>query len=299
MERALVTGGTGFIGSHLVHELGRRGVETHVLVRESTPRERLVHLPDRTQVVIDDGTVEGLTVAVEAIGPDVTFHLATHFVAAHTPADVGPLVDANLALPFRLAEALSAEPGLLVNTGTVWQHVDSALYRPKGVYAATKQAAEDLLRGYAELGLLHVSTLTLTDVYGPGDPRPKLLPALLGAARSRETLPAGSGRPYVDLVHVDDVVRAFLAVAEAPARPWSVFGAGSGAPLTVRDLVAVVEEALGTTVPIEWDARPDRPNEMLTPWSPGPPPPGWTPAIPLADGIRALVRSDRPGAAAP
>ena len=260
--------------------------------------ERLAPLGPVAGVIVDDGEMASLTDAAARIRPDVTFHLATHFVAQHTAADIVPLVDANLSLPLRLAEALAAVgPSRLVNAGTVWQHVDNASYRPKGVYAATKQAAEDLLRAYADLDLLSVCTLVLTDAYGPDDLRPKLLPTLLRAARDGDTLAMGSGRPYVDLVHVDDVVHAFLAVAEPledhgaqPANEnWARYGVGSGAPITVRDLVALVETALDATIAVEWDARPDRTNEMLTAWSPGPPPPGWAPQISLRDGIAALA----------
>lgn len=292
MDRALVTGGTGFVGGRLVATLLARGVETHVVVRETTPPERRARLGPVAGVVVDDGRVDTLAEAVARIRPDVTFHLATHFVAQHTPDDIVPLVAANLSLPLRLAEALTAGGATrLVNTGTVWQHVENAPYRPKGVYAATKQAAEDLLRAYAELELLSVCTLVLTDAYGPGDPRPKLLPTLLRVAREGgPPLAMGSGRPYVDLVHVDDVVAAFLAVAAAGTDRWERYGVGSGAPVTVRALVALVEEVLGVPVPVDWDARPDRPLEMLTPWSPGPAPPGWSPAVGLRDGIADLAR---------
>lgn len=290
MVRALVTGGTGFVGGRLVAALVARGVETHVVVRPTTSPRRRAQLGSVHGWVVDDGRVDTLTAALARIRPDVTFHLATHFVAQHAPDDIRPLVEANLSLPLRLAEALAAQgQSRLVNTGTVWQHVESALFRPKGLYAATKQAAEDLLRAYAELDQLSVCTLVLTDVYGPGDPRPKLLPSLVRAAREGgPPLAMGSGRPYVDLVHVDDVVAAFLAVAEPGASRWERFGVGSGAPVTVRALVALVEEVLGVPVPVEWDARPDRPLEMVTPWSPGPPPPGWAPRIDLRTGVAQL-----------
>ena len=264
-------------------------------MRPSAAPGRLAPIGPVAGVVVDDGGMQSLTEAVARIRPDVTFHLATHFVAQHAADDIVPLVEANLSLPLRLAEALAASgPSRIVNAGTVWQHVGNAPYRPKGVYAATKQAAEDLLRAYAELDLLSVCTLVLTDAYGPDDPRPKLLPTLLRAARDGDTLTMGSGRPYVDLVHVDDVVAAFLAVAEptigAPGdETWTRYGVGSGAPISVRDLVALVEATLGATIAVEWDARADRPMEMLTPWSPGPPPPGWAPQVTLRDGIAALA----------
>ena len=194
----------------------------------------------------------------------------------------------------RVAEAAAQVPRrVFVNAGTAWQHVDGEPYRPKGLYAATKQAFEDVLRYYADADQLHVVTLNLYDSYGPDDPRGKLVSALVNAARSGKHLDMTSGRQLIDLVHVDDVVRAFShAFSLARGMPFCearAFAVSSGQAVSLRELVGIVEAIVGHPLDVTWGAREDRANEMLTPWYAGDPLPGWSPRIKLVDGLGALL----------
>ncbi len=180
-----------------------------------------------------------------------------------------------------------------VNAGTAWQHVEGEPYRPKNLYAATKQAFEDVLRHYTERGQLRAVTLNLYDTYGPRDHRGKLLSALVGALRSGEQLAMGSGEQLVDFVHVDDVAAAFLHAADvardSDGGTVSTFAISSGGPCRVRDVVELLGEVAGRPVPVRWGARPDRPGDMVTPWYAGVPLPGWRPTVGLREGLAALV----------
>lgn len=295
MTRVLLTGVTGFIGSHLGRALLRDDGEVHAIVRPGARLERIPDLVDRLVVHEDDGGARSLEAVVAAARPDVTFHLATKFIAEHAPGDVGPLVSDNVLFPARLADALArAERLALVNVGTAWQHVGSAGYRPKNLYAATKQAFEDLLRHYVERAELSVLTLNLFDTYGPHDQRGKLLSALMGALDTGVPLEMSSGQQLIDLVHVDDVVRALRLAGERcqeMACTGEQFGVSSGQPRTLRAIVDVLGDVAGRPVPVRWGARKDRPGEMLEPWDAGPALPGWEPWVDLAGGLRELVAS--------
>ncbi len=287
----LVTGGTGFLGPHVVAMLLKTGADVHVAVRPTSGLDRLgaslphvtVHqLPDTTSALVD---------VVGGIRPASCVHLATHFVARHTTADVDELAEGNVAFGMRLAEAASVTrcPRVVV-AGTAWQHHGGAAYSPVSLYAATKQALEDVLRYYAETGGFEVVVLNLFDTYGPNDPRPKLVPALLRAWRTGEHLSMSSGRQLIDLVHVDDAAAAFAhATRLALEQDFSSFAVSSGQPVTLRELVKRAEAAFGGPIAVEWGARPDRGREMLTPWDAGPRLPGWSPSIDLDTGLRGLV----------
>ena len=193
----------------------------------------------------------------------------------------------------RLIDAL-AQAGCttFVNTGSAWQHVRGEHYRPKSLYAATKQAFEDIVHFYAVSGALRICTMVLFDTYGPNDHRAKLIGALQQTLRTGEPLMMNSGDPLIDLVHVDDVVAAFDAGVEALRRgdePEQRYAVSSGAPVRVRELVELIGRIRGEPVPVVWNARPDRPDEMMTPWHVAPPPPGWTPQVPLEAGLRRLL----------
>lgn len=294
-ERALVTGVTGFVGSHLARELLASGVEVHALVREGAHLERIPDLEERVVLHVDDGRDATMREIVGAARVEVAFHLATNFVAEHQSDDVDALVADNVAFPTRLVDALASTEAVLVNVGTAWQHVDGASYRPKNLYAATKQAFEDIVRFYVLARHLGAVTVNLYDSYGPRDHRSKLLAALTGALRTGEPLAMSSGEQLVDLVHVDDIVRALvlaadLARVDASSRDaMRSFAVSSGRPLTVRELVELVGALAGRPVPVQWGARPDRAGDMVEHWDAGPPVPGWAPRIDLETGLAALL----------
>lgn len=300
-RRALVSGATGFVGRHLVRRLVDDGWLVDALVRRAD-----APLPDGAHSVLIPGGTPGLVERVAGRAPDVCWHLATHYRATHSPAEVEPLVAANIAFPAALAEAVSRSrapgrpPPVFIDTGTISQHFDGHEYDPVSLYAATKQAFADVLTYYARVEGLVTGTVELCDTYGPDDPRGKLIPTLVGAAREGRPVELSSGDQLLDPIHVDDAVAALLAgasavAAEGPERRWA---ATSGAPVTIRRLVELVGDAVGRPVDARWDVHPRRPREMLRPWATEPPPPGWHPQVDLATGLRQLASVPDPTAPA-
>jgi nucleoside-diphosphate-sugar epimerase len=290
---ALVTGASGFIGGHLVKELIRSGWSVHALGRPTARFHQLESSVGAGLVAhVDPGDAGELVRIVDSIRPSVCFHLASHFVVQHQISDVPLLVDSNIAFPIRLANALAAVGDVtLVNVGTAWQHRESRPYGPVNLYAATKQAFEDILVYYAESRQMQVVNLKLFDTFGPGDPRPKLFNLLLTAARQGTELELSPGYQLIDLVHVSDVVSALLAGHRAAGDKATGFGVSSGQPVSLRRLVEIFEEETGLPIRAKWGIRPYRSAEMFEPWDAGPPPPGWSPRIELACGIREVLKA--------
>lgn len=288
-KRALVTGGTGYVGMMLVRRLIADGWDVDVIVRPESDTSVLG--PVRESVVFreHDGTTEGMVAIVKAAKPDVVFHLASLFLSQHTIADLERLITANVLFSTQLVEAMVIN-GVrrLVNTGTSWQHYENHDYDPVNLYAATKQAFECLLSYYVEAHGLAATTLVLFDTYGPGDWRSKLIALLWKTSTAAEPLLMSPGEQLIDLVHIDDVVEAFLLAAhqlrESENR-HAHYGVSSGQPQRLRDIVAAFEKATGLPVPITWGGRPYRPREVMTTWTGFSPVPGWTPRIPFEVGI--------------
>jgi nucleoside-diphosphate-sugar epimerase len=286
-RRALVTGAGGFIAPHLTRRLLADGWEVGLVARSTSrvPGDLL----QRAALIPADVEAAAFTDAVQAFGPEVCFHLATHFVGVHGPGDVDPLIAANLTLGTRLAEALSAQgEAAFVNVGTVWQHHDGRRYGPTSLYAATKQAFADVLQFYAECTPLRAVTVELSDTYGPHDRRTKLLQLLVRAHRTGDPLPLSPGEQWIDLTHVADVGTALVGAADLAGADAPVF-AVSGTAMPLREFVALVGELLGAEVPVQWCARPYRPREMMTPWRYSPPLPGWRPSVDLRTGLADVL----------
>jgi nucleoside-diphosphate-sugar epimerase len=239
------------------------------------------------------GTTDGLAEIVGAVRPDVVFHLASRFVAEHHAADVEPLVRDNLLFGAQLLDAMRATGVTgLVNAGSAWQHFHNAEYSPVNLYAATKQAFADLIAFYVPACGMRAVTLELTDTYGPNDERRKLIPIMRDAEREGRELSMVNADMPLDFVHVSDAVEACV-VAAARVRGGSgplseTFAVRSGVPTTVRSLFDTWERARGKRVAARFGERPYREREMIEPWTQGTVLPGWTPAISLEDGLRAL-----------
>jgi nucleoside-diphosphate-sugar epimerase len=294
IRKALLTGATGYIGHNLANRLLNDGVAVAAVVRLGSDVKRLRRLSGSLEVCVHDGTTAGLVRIVADVAPDVAFHLAAVGKAAHTADDVEPLIRSNVLFGTQLLEALcAAGVRTLVNAGTFWQHYggDDA-YEPSCLYAATKQAFEDVLTYYVGAAGLHAVTLKLFDVYGPHDRRRKLFKLLTEAQQSGEPLRMSPGEQELDLVYIDDIVEAFLAVAlqlrQDPGLSGRAFAISSGRRLPLRQVVALFEDVSGRPVPVEWGGIPYRPREVMVPWR-GDLLPGWGATVPLEEGIRRVL----------
>lgn len=293
-RRALVSGSTGFVGSRLVNHLAAQGWAVARLLRADLEDPAPLSDPG----VRDhswDGSTAGACEAVAAARPDVVFHLASLFIAEHVAQDVEPLIAANVLAGVQIAEAaLRCGCRSLVNTGTSWQYGGAGGYEPVCLYAATKQAFEDLLAYYVAAERFHVVTLRLYDTYGRSDPRPKLFAALQRCAASGVTLALSPGDQLLDLVHVDDVVRAFALAGERALggdAALESFDVSSGRHVSLREVVALYTEAVGRPVPVAWGGRDYRRREVMVP-PPGRGLPGFTPAVSLEEGLADMAVPD-------
>jgi nucleoside-diphosphate-sugar epimerase len=286
MSTVLVTGGTGFIGRHLVRALAAAGDDVHVVTRESSLRRPETPAQGVTLHALPRPSVD-VAAVIDSVAPTTVFHLATHFVARHRPDELADMVDSNVTLGTVVAEGAVRVDARLVHTTSAWQHFDGAEYDPVSLYAAMKQALVDVVRYFQAVESLDAREVCLFDTYGPDDDRGKLVGALLGHARQGTALTMSSGRQLVDLTHVSDVVAA-LRAADTYDGPVTRLVARSGSPVTVRELVDVVQDVTGRTLDVTWGAREDRPREMTQDWSVASDDIGWRPRVALRDGLGEL-----------
>ena len=183
----------------------------------------------------------------------------------------------------------------IVNTGTYWEHFQNKPYCPVNLYSATKHAFQDLLQYYVEVKGINAISLKLFDTYGPNDPRNKLLSLLINAANTGETLMMTPGKQKIDLVHINDVVNAYIVAAkrllEGHVEHHEVYGVGSGNPISLKELVAMLEEQFGQSLNIDWGGREYRPREVMKPWDQYHALPGWNPVYSIENVVKLFSAS--------
>jgi nucleoside-diphosphate-sugar epimerase len=287
---ALITGATGFVGSHLARRLVLEGWRVHIVSRVDSLLPKAEGFAYVTNHVYD-GSTESMVNCVFQAKPDVVFHLASLFLSQHETKDVNSLIESNLLFGNQLLEAMKVNQVTnLVNTGTSWQHYNNDDYNPVCLYAATKQAFEAILEYYVQACGIKVITLKLFDTYGPDDPRPKLFRLLSAAATSGETLNMSGGEQLIDLVHIDDVTEAYLIalqrLLEGKVSRHEIYAVSSGNPIPLKELVQMYAAATEQVVTVNWGARPYRFREVMSTWSTGVKLAGWTPKITLSNGFQ-------------
>ncbi len=248
MTRYLVTGGAGFIGSHLVHALLEQGDFVRVFDNFSTgKRENLTGLP----VEIVEGDLRDQACLSQAVRDiDVVFHEAAFVSVPQSMQDPLPCFEINQrGTEFLLEAARKArvERVVLASSAAVYgdsQSVvneQSPLY-PFSPYAVSKRVNELYAQMYSRSFGLDVVALRYFNVYGPRQ-RPDSMYAAAVPIFIRRLLDGqgvtiyGDGAQTRDLVYVGDIVRANLAASRHPQAPGQVFNVCTGAEIRLIDLI--------------------------------------------------------------
>lgn len=299
--RALVTGGAGFIGSHLTDALLARGDEVAVVDDLSRGRPgRLDPAVALHQLSIADGGQ--LTAVAEKFQPDLICHLAAQIdvrVSVADPADdaatnvVGTINVLQAALAVGARVVFASSGGALYGQDAPIPSLEEVLALPESPYGIAKQCAEQYVGLYNRLHGASHSVLRLANVYGPRqDPAGEAGVITIFCARALaddDPTIYGDGTQTRDYVHVGDVVRAFLAAADR-GRPgtWNI---GTGAEVSVLDLVDLIAKASGR--PLTPAFAPPRAGELLrsaVAVERAAEELDWRPQTALADGIRGVYR---------
>jgi len=265
--RALVTGGAGFIGSHVVDTLVARGDEVHVLDNLATGRRE--HVPDAA--TLHEADIRSDAAAVfDDVRPDACFHLAAQADVRVSVAQPDFDADVNVLGTIRVLETARTHGTKIVFSstgGAIYGECDGpapedAGRRPLAPYGTAKLAAEEYLQTYNRLyGTSHV-VLRYANVYGPrqeanleGGVVSIFMRELAGGRRPRIF---GDGMQTRDFVYVGDVAEATVRAFDANG---GVFNVGTGIETSVVDLYDAVRRAAGVDTDPEY-ADP-RPGEIL------------------------------------
>ncbi len=291
MKSAIITGATGFVGSNLCKYLIENYWKVSIIVRPSSDYTNINSVLNKTEIFEYDGNIEKLIDYFSEKKADVVFHLASLFIAEHEYSQIDKLVDSNIKFGLHILEAMKeSKTELLINTGTSWQHYHTNEYNPVNLYAATKQAFESLIKYYTEAESIRVITLKLFDTYGESDTRPKLINLLHKFSDENKELNMSHGEQVLDMVHVDDVVRAFVKAYEILSSNKSIhsdqFGVASGRKIRLKDLIEIFEEVTNKRINVCWGGREYRKREVMELWDRYKLLPNWECTISLEEGLK-------------
>lgn len=306
-----VTGADGFIGSHLVEAVVRRGARVRALAQynsagswgwlEALPADVLAEVEVVLGDVRDYGSMHNFVA-----GTEVVYHLAALIAIPYSYIAPRSYLDTNAGGTLNVLEAARAH-GIrrLVHTSTsevygTARTVPISEEHPlqaQSPYSASKIAADKLAESYQLSFGLPVVTLRPFNTYGPRQSARAVIPTIMSQiAAGAETIELGDLRPTRDFNFVDDTANAFLAVGEAPdaAVVGQVFNAGSGREIAVGDLASRIADVMGRDVSVTQQARRMRPEDsevmrLLCDSTKLGEATGWKPCTTLLDGLKTTA----------
>ncbi len=293
--KIFVTGATGFIGKHLVTKLDAEGNKITINLRAG---KRNPFQSDIKTYNLGERNIETDIQFFKEESFDGIIHLASLYITTHKPKDINRLIDSNIKFGTYILEcAAQAKIKWFINTGTFWQHYENAVYSPVNLYAATKQAFENIAQFYIETNRIKFCTIKLSDTYGVGDTRSKIFNIWEKIAKTGETLDMSLGDQVMDISYIDDIVDAFILLIDQLVRKKKQIKNGSSFAVkahkryTLKELAKIFQECTNLILNINWGARSYREREVMVPWESGMVVPGWKPKITITEGIKLIFKN--------
>ena len=302
-RRVLVTGATGFIGSHLSRRLVNEGAEVHALTSgvSSVYPVRLVDLHGRIQIhganLTDRAAMETLVARSQ---PAIVFHLGAYTHVGKSWDRIQECVQTNIQGTVNLLQAL-ADSGYerFVSTGTseIYGSIDvpfreDAAVNPESPYAVSKYSAElcskNLHRAYG----WPIVMLRPFNAYGPAQSPDRVIPEIIVRALRHEALKMTQGRQTREFNYVEDLVTGFLLAATTEGIEGELFNLGCGEETSMRDVATLILDIMGNPIEPAFGALPDRPGEiwrMCSDSTKARQKFGWEPSHSLREGLAKTI----------
>jgi len=255
--KVLVTGGAGFIGSHLVDRLVKEGYRVRVVDNLSSGRlENIKHHIDAETVEFIVGDLKDPQAALKAVeGIDVVFHFAANPEVRVSTTNPEIHFNENVVATFNLLEAMrkfNVKELVFASSSSIYGEPEQILVdefapiRPVSVYGACKAACENLIHAYSRLHGMKAIILRYANVIGPRLRHGVIYDLLIKLTRNpRELEVLGDGTQVRSFVYIDDAIEATLIAWRKTLENYAVYNVASEGWITVNEVVKIITETLG------------------------------------------------------
>jgi NAD dependent epimerase/dehydratase len=302
----LVTGATGFIGSHLVEELLDIGVTVKALAHYNG-RGDLGHLNrmrgkfhDRLEIIMGDIRDPFFCNRISS-NVDIVFHLAALIGIPYSYIAPAEYIATNLSGTLNILEASRVNKNIkkIIHTSTS-ETYGTAKYTPinedhplqgQSPYSASKISADKLVESYFASFNTPVTTIRPFNTYGPRQSDRAIIPTVMSQiSAGSNVITIGSLDPVRDFTFVKDTVQGFIKIAESDESIGRVINIGNGKGITIGELVDVIQNINGTNLEIVTDNTRIRPKksevfELIADNAEAKKLIGWEPKITLLEGL--------------
>jgi UDP-glucose 4-epimerase len=299
----LVTGGAGFIGSHLVDSLLDSGHVVMAVDNYSFGRpDHLTKHGDRQLTVVEADVRSATDLRpVADFAPEIVIHLAAlHFIpyCEEHPREATEVNVLGLESTIRAIRKAPIRAFAFASSGAVYGFGDrpwaeSDPVNPRDVYSLSKWMGEGLVRGlHQDRPDVRTVILRIFNTYGPRETNPHVIPTIMKALRDNAAIEMGNLWPRRDLIYVTDTVSGILTTIEGEPR-LTTYNVATGVARPVNDVLDIISNALGRPLDVRQDAGRTRSHEGdLSSDSTRLKNRGWQPRYDLESGLLRLLKHE-------
>ena len=216
MKKILITGGTGFIGAHLVQNL-KNNNKIYLIVRKK------IKSSDKNVKKVFFKNYYDLNLKLKKIRADIVIHCATHYVKNHNYNDVEKIISSNILFGNILLENLKKmHAKKFINFTTVWENYNGKVGNAGNLYSASKQSFKNIIKYYAVLNKnIKFYDLFISDTYGKNDKRTKLVNIIKKKISTKKKLLLISKKLSINLTNIQDIISAVNIILDKKIKPGS------------------------------------------------------------------------------
>ena len=302
-RKVLLTGGTGFLGHHVVKALLDGEADVTLLVQPHEKTWRLEDIGSNVNIVKATLTNrEDTKRAVREVQPEIIIHFAGCMERRRDVAILDDMYGHHVSSTINLILAADSEvTKLILNTGTSEEYgeqsdpfVETLPIDPVSPYSASKGAATVMATYLSKAMGLPVVTMRPFITYGPGQVHDTLIPFLIKGVLEKKTVELTEGLQYRDFIFVDDLVSCYLAAIEnaESVRLPHVFNVGTGRRTRVCEVIEIISDLMNGQDYLKIGARPMRPGEpesMVADIQKAREFLGWAPKVSLSEGLEKTI----------
>jgi len=253
-KNILITGASGFVGSHVLDDCLKNNFNVHAIFRHSKKNVSFAKKYKKQIFPIFYNNIYEIKNKLTNCKIDYVIHCATHYIKKHDHNDIENIIKSNVLFSTILLDAVvNIKIKKFINLGTVWQHFNDTKNLAFNLYAATKQSFECILNYYkSQYTKIKFYNILLTDTFGSNDKRKKLVPILLKNFNNKNqdkiNIPKNLS---MNLVNINEVTKCLNILLKKNSESDN-YVIKSNQDVKIFDLINFLNDNLGKKIKINW-----------------------------------------------
>lgn len=301
--RLLITGATGFTGSHLIPALLKNPhYELIVVKRKDSDVSVIKNVSKKLRIYNIDPSYDLIYSIMKKERPDIVIHLAAAYPRIETKKDIETMLNSNIVFGTKLLNAMALNNvKRFLNTGSSLEYFNGPPeYNPATFYSTTKRVFQDIVEYYVRTYNFKAVTLLPYNTYGPNDKRNNFFSLLKDSLLEQTKLELTPGEQFIDLLFIEDLVNVYLKTTQYLLRKKNIehekFFIGSGKAVKLKEIVNMYNKISRKNISVVFGAIPYRRREIMFAQAnikEATKKLKWKPKVSLYEGIRRTLKQDK------